>query len=635
MSIFNTLFGTVKDILSGKKNEVVYKREPQQPVVFGVPETKLPEPQFPTTAGTTRQSNVAPPTTYTPPPVPQKINPLDIIAKGKEQVISQGTFETPKVATGLFESVFSGTGRKEQPSVNFEQKPFRAQAAELLKLSIKEKGLLPGIGNFIFEGFNAKNNPSPEQYVDRLSERVDKLVKIGTPEADAWNIAAQDIYNETKFKSNTGMTMTGGKINVPQVDLGIDLSQEQKEALLSINSREALFEVLDSPLTFGTAKPASIALKGKNLIEAARYDTKATNIVKDFSLLANGKKYTPALAADIKNDAQNLADALVKAGKIKPEGAILTDKPLADLLVKHLDESNSVLQDLERTATPSGKREIAKALGEDVPPVPNVPGAMDIKRPVKPVADPLKTIAQPKVKPEPVSSGNLSTQAKGMTLDEFVEGVNKNTFIHGTNKKVKGGLKLNSKIEGVSEPDSAAIAAIFVSPNNATGVMHNRMYTKQNGKNYTLRLKPGAKIFDYTNPEHKKLIEGRMSDSQKRLVESNLIDGQLYWAAMPSPKEIKALGFDGVKAIERKAGEEAFDASFRTTKYADNAESIAIFNKDAFEVADIPNRSQLEDIWKKANKSQFTLMPQISSDNHVQKDNEREYKRQTDSSDNN
>ena len=623
MSIFNTLFGTVKDILSGKKNEVVYKREPQQPVVFGVPETKLPEPQFPTTAGTTRQSNVAPPTTYTPPPVPQKINPLDIIAKGKEQVISQGTFETPKVETGLFESVFSGTGRKEQPSVNFEQKPFRAQAAELLKLSIKEKGLLPGIGNFIFEGFNAKNNPSPEQYVDRLSERVDKLVKIGTPEADAWNIAAQDIYNETKFKSNTGMTMTGGKINVPQADLGIELSQEQKETLLSINTREALFEVLDSPITFGTAKPASIALKGKNLIEAARYDTKATNIVKDFSLLANGKKYTPALAADIKNDAQNLADALVKAGKIKPEGAILTDKPLADLLVKHLDESNSVLQDLERTATPSGKREIAKALGEDVPPVPNVPGAMDIKRPAKPVVDPLKTIAQPKVKPEPVSSANLSTQAKGMTLEQFVESQGTPVY-HGTNQDFKvfgegqeglSATKMGSAKQAYFFTDNADEAMAYGRNADKTLVANENAFNKKVAE-LQARQEAAEKLAQRTGKESDWQKSYKLTEELENFYFDEVRDARKTNAKVMKVfldvKKTKTVDVDGtitsgrVEELVSQAKKEGYD-SLILKNVSDNPEGTVDFRSNhtlVFDPKNIKTRSQLEDIWKKANGPQ-------------------------------
>lgn len=193
---------------------------------------------------------------------------------------------------------------------------------------------------------------------------------------------------------------------------------------------------------------------------------------------------------------------------------------------------------------------------------------------------------------------------KYKSAEEFVKAQTKDTYIHGTTKPINGDLQLKSKALGVAEPEANAVDALFVTPSDETGVMHSRMYTKQDGVTYSIKLKPEAKIFDYTNPQHRKMLDGRLTEVQQSLIERYLIDGQLYWAATPPPKLIKSLGFDGMKSIERKAGDDAFDETFGNAKYKTNAESIAIFNKDAFTQVETLTKSQLTDIWNEANETE-------------------------------
>lgn len=421
MSIYDTLFPNIKRILDSGKDSIL--PQAQKPVQFGVPtNSSLPTPSLPTTAGNTRQTvkpaPIAQPLPEAPKPV---INPLEIIRRGKDQVISQGLTDPKKyLNTGLFEGVFSGTGRKEQTSVNFEQKPFRAKATELIKLSVREKGLIPGIGNLLFEGFNATNAPSPEQYADRLGERVDILTKTGLSEERAWQIAAQDIYNKSPNKS--GLTMTGKKL-IPQSDLGIELTPGQQKALSGVNLREKFFEVLDAPLFVGSTKPISLALKGKNLLKASKYDSKMTKAVNDFVDLANGlRKVSPEEAEQIRYSAQGLTEALAQKGYIAQDAVTLPEKSLANLLRKHMDESTSAITESSRTP---------------VKPVPkmseNLEGAMDIKATFTKGADGKFTGSKkpevtpqspetPKLKPESVSSKDDSIKAKNFkTAEEYAD----------------------------------------------------------------------------------------------------------------------------------------------------------------------------------------------------------------------
>jgi len=192
---------------------------------------------------------------------------------------------------------------------------------------------------------------------------------------------------------------------------------------------------------------------------------------------------------------------------------------------------------------------------------------------------------------------------KYKSAEEFVKAQEEKLYIHGSPSEIKGNLELKSKASGVQQPESNAVDALYVTPNTETGIMHSRMYTKQNGKTYAIKLKPSAKIFDYTNPDHQKMMDETMTETQKRLVKDNLIDGQLSWMATPPAKTIKSLGFDGMKVIERKKGDLAYSESFGDTTYPEHAESLAIFNKDSFEQVDIlKTKSQLTDIWKEANK---------------------------------
>jgi len=213
-------------------------------------------------------------------------------------------------------------------------------------------------------------------------------------------------------------------------------------------------------------------------------------------------------------------------------------------------------------------------------------------------------ISKSKPQPKPTSSSLSTLEAearKYKSAEEFVKAQESKLFIHGSPSEIKGNLELKSKASGVQQPESNAVDALYVTPNTETGIMHSRMYTKQNGKIYAIKLKPDAKIFDYKNPEHRKIIDKTMTETQKRLVKDNLIDGQLSWMATPPAKTIKSLGFDGMKVIERKKGEAAYSESFGDTTYPEHAESLAIFNKNSFEQVDIPKtKSQLTDIYNKA-----------------------------------
>ncbi len=191
---------------------------------------------------------------------------------------------------------------------------------------------------------------------------------------------------------------------------------------------------------------------------------------------------------------------------------------------------------------------------------------------------------------------------KYKSAEEFVKEEGSKLYIHGSPKKIEGGLKLNSKALGVQQPEKNAVDVLYVTPNTETGQMHSRMYTKQSGATYAVKLKPHIKIFDYTNPEHRAMIDKTMTHTQKKLVTDNLIDGQLSWMATPPVKNVKNLGFDGMKQIERKAGERSFSPTFGDAIYPEHAESLMLFNKNVFEQVDIPTiKSQLTDIWNKAN----------------------------------
>lgn len=424
---------------SGKNSILPQARKPVQ---FGVPtNSSLPTPSLPTTAGTTRQTVKPAPIVQPLPEAPKPvINPIDIIRRGKDQVISQGVTDPKKyLNTGLFEGLFSGTGRKEQTSVNFEQKPFRAKATELIKLSVREKGLIPGIGNLLFEGFNATNAPSPEQYADRLGERVDILTKTGLSEERAWQIAAQDIYNKSPNKS--GLTMTGKKL-IPQSDLGIELTPGQQKALSGVNLREKFFEVLDAPLFVGSTKPISLALKGKNLLKASKYDSKMTKAVNDFVDLANGtKKASPEEAEQIRYTAQGLTEALAERGYIAQDAVTLPEKSLANLLRKHMDESTSAITESNRTP---------------VNPVPkmseNLEGAMDIKATFTKGADGKFTGSKkPEVKPQspetptlkPESVSSSKSTPTNPKLEAFKSGKGNSEGGYVTNPFADGKKKLS------------------------------------------------------------------------------------------------------------------------------------------------------------------------------------------------
>ena len=151
MSFFQDIFGKAKDILSNGK-EAVVTPEPNQ--------SKLPTlPKFPYSPSTFNPSVTAlRQSVKANPPVVR--DPLEIIRKGKEQFISQGTPEPKKVLnTGIFTGLFSGTGRSEMPSRNFDNKSFIEQSIEGAKRSVREKGLVPAVGDFLFEGFNKASNP--------------------------------------------------------------------------------------------------------------------------------------------------------------------------------------------------------------------------------------------------------------------------------------------------------------------------------------------------------------------------------------------------------------------------------------------------------------------------------------------
>ena len=205
---------------------------------------------------------------------------------------------------------------------------------------------------------------------------------------------------------------------------------------------------------------------------------------------------------------------------------------------------------------------------------------------------------------ETTASPLIAEAKKYKTADEFVKAQNEKLYIHGTPTKIEGDLKLNSKALGVQQPESNAVDVLYVTPNTETGIMHSRMYAKQNGVTYTVELKPEARIFDYANPSDRKMIDAKMTATQKKLVKDNLVDGQLSWMATPPVKLVKELGFDGMKQIERKSGESAYSSTFGDATYPTNAESIMLFNKDAFKQVDVAKtKSQLLDIYKKAHET--------------------------------
>jgi hypothetical protein len=316
-------------ILQGGKQAVS-----SQPT-FGIPTQPTQFPSaLPQTAQTTRQTVTSAPIqvpNQTPLPAvqPPPVNPLDIIRRGKEQSITQGTPSTliPD-RTGLF----AGTGRAEMPAVN-------ERIFSTISRAVREKGLLPAAGELLFGEFNKLVAPNPEQYTQMWVEDRDSLVKSGIALDRAEQVATQNIFNQTRITE--GATMSG-QTKVPQSDLGIELTPEEKGILRGSNIMREAFAVLDTPIFFGTTKP--ISMGAKFLLKPAKYTDEMTKAVNDFADVTNGvKKVTPDEKIEIKATAQRLADEMVARGYLDPEGAVGTDKALANLLMRHRDKSNELI----------------------------------------------------------------------------------------------------------------------------------------------------------------------------------------------------------------------------------------------------------------------------------------------------
>jgi len=393
----------INAILDGGKKSIL----PQTPVQFGIPSSnQLPKPVLPRTANSTEQTRVqpapiapAPNQSMVPAPKPTpaqirqrggtitapKVNPLlntsfadaRKLGQAKEWMLAQQQSRNEASRAKLRERLGSlapllvGTGKPELPT---KQKG-AIGVLESMGSVAREKGI-PGL---LTEGFGNLLNPTQEDANRRIFEFRDKLIEAGTDPALAMDKAIKNLANQ-----NPNAPILS-KFNVPTEDL----TPEEKSALRLTNFTEKLFAGLDAPIFLGTTKPVKMGLK--TLLKPAKYTPEMTEVVTKFAEVANGvSKATPAEKIEIKELAQELADAMVAKGIITKEASTSGDKTLANTLKQHMDESLAITQDAQR---PAKQAEASRARG----------GVSDIKQ---------------LVQTTPASEAI----AKGLTEDEFVKG---------------------------------------------------------------------------------------------------------------------------------------------------------------------------------------------------------------------
>ena len=202
------------------------------------------------------------------------------------------------------------------------------------------------------------------------------------------------------------------------------------------------------------------------------------------------------------------------------------------------------------------------------------------------------------------SQSLLQEAKKYKSADEFVKAVNSKTLLHGGVKELKGG-KLTTGM-GVN----GDAGGIFFSPNTPTGEMYARSYTLKgsikNGEGaiHKVMLKPDAKIFDASNPKDIAQLSKFAQPEIINDITSTSRNGQMDWATGAQYFDnIKEAGFSGAKLSERPAGFKLFDKSGKMVDAPADATSVVVFdNKHFNHLPSDLTKSQLTDIWKKANK---------------------------------
>lgn len=462
-------------ILRGGKQAV----QPQP--TFDIPTTL---PTIPPLSFKTAQSTKA--TTLPPPPLPSLIpptrvplNPLDIIRGGKEQSISQGT---RKKLVSDPTGILAGTGRAEMPAIN-------ESIAQTIARTVREKGLLPATGNFLFGEFTKLTSPNPEQYAQMWTEDKNRLISQGISEKRANQVATQNIFNQTKAP---GFSMTGGDI-VPQADLGVELTAQERGVLRGSNLMREAFAVLDAPIFMGTTQPIKLGIKG--LIKPFKYTPEMTKAVNDMADVFNGtRRVSEEKKTEMIATVRSLADTLVKNEFIEPNVAVKGDKELADILLQHINKSNEILlQPNIDTANPKNFKTAEEYVKAQGTPVYHGGEASKIDEILK------------KAKEESISKDKWE-KSRGILNSKFIE---KNKFNLKTDSQIKEYEKLlliNEHLKTYKQGEG--LSSRLIPMIKKLGIETKQLYGGWNGFGYE---KLGQGIVNYSAVAKKK-IQNELKD---------------------------------------------------------------------------------------------------------------------------
>lgn len=367
-----------------------------QPTVFGVP-NKGPviKPLAPKTANTTGQ--LVTPTKLSAPAIPPPpINPLDIIRRGKEQAIRQGTTDPsalqnqPIAKIPVIGKLLAGTGENNRG----------LYAPDTLAGSIERQGAV----GFLMQGFKNLTNPDRKRIGEQIYSDYETRIKAGEDPETALKVATQNLVNK-----KTG-NLTGVKRSIDDIqNPNIELTTEQALSLMPKNLGRKVMAVLDAPGIGATTKPVKGALQ--------KFAQKtASNMTEADAKLLRNMYVARTSAPDVINE-QRMAEAL-------------------NLDKLPYDEQKQVVKEVlkEYDARWAGVDEVANP-----PVVPNRPGAMDVKKPN--VLD--KTVLK---KTEP-----LEVEAKKYkSADDFVKAQIKSkdyTMSHRPTEGVRA-FDLTEKVDG-------------------------------------------------------------------------------------------------------------------------------------------------------------------------------------------
>jgi len=402
--------------------------------------------------------------------------------------------------------------------------------------------------------------------------------------------------------SKKGQELEDFVIGAAGEPIGFAVGAVAKKALGALSKMQTVSKALDD---LGVL-PKDINVRGTNVQD------KVKEAYRSMAM-----KYHP----DRPGGSAEMFDAITKASNILKENPITTRivgiARKFGLSPKQTIEA--IVDEGRLLELPSPQKKVVQELKDDVERLgKNVQAQMAGATPEEAAISVLSPTATKAVRPSLPKMDDLSVEArKYKTAEEFVKAQG-DTYYHGTSAKYdtkdfRGGYLTTDKnyADVYKNPSASSISY------GSAGVKN-----KLSGEPRTLEfvLHKNAKIFDYTNPQHRKLLDdywGKSSMSYDPVVGKS---GQLDWTEGENIVEYfdeKGIKFDGIKLDEAGGIDPISGLEVKRSP------SILIINPKV-----LKDTSQLTDIWNNANKeivSPAVKETKVKEDIHPLVEQEMEY----------